>query len=93
MTKHYKDAVGVDIILDCGADITGATDTKIKVEKPDGTEVEWAATIYNSNYLKYTTVADDLDQEGVYKMQAYLTLSGFTGAGDTVSVRVYDEYK
>ena len=93
MAKHYVGMVGANVIVDCGFDITGATDTKLKVEKPDGTEVEWPATIYNSNYLKYVSVADDFDQEGEYRIQALLTLGGFTGSGDTDIVTIYAEYQ
>jgi|LGOV01.1.fsa_nt_gb hypothetical protein len=93
MVKHYVDMVGVNVIVDCGANITGATDTKLKVEKPDGTEVEWPATIYNENFLKYVSVADDFDQEGEYRIQAFITLGDFIGPGDTDLVTIYAEYQ
>lgn len=89
MAKHYVGMVGVNVIVNCGHNITGATNTKLKVEKPDGTTVEWTATIYNENFLKYVSIADDFDQEGEYRIQAFLTLGDFTGPGDTDIVTIY----
>ena len=88
--KHYVGEIGTDIIVDCGAVITGATETKIKVRKPDETEIEWTANIDGTNFLKYTTKADDFDLAGTYYLQASLTLSGWTGLGET-ALFVIDE--
>ena len=92
MTKHYVGEIGTVIIVDCGVDITGATPTTIKVKKPDGTEVEWTATIYDSNYLKYTTISGDFDQSGTYVLQASLTLTGWIGLGDVATFEVYSAF-
>jgi len=91
--KHYIGEIGTDIIVDCGQDITGATNTELVVKKPDGSIVTWTATIYNTNYLKYTTVSGDFDQAGTYRLQASLTLSGWTGYGETSEFIIYDRYK
>ena len=93
MSKYYVGDVGTDIIVDCGVDITGATDTTMKVKKPDGTTVSWTATVYNSNYLKFTTIADSFDQAGVWKLQSSLTLGGWTGLGETAEFTIYDPYE
>jgi hypothetical protein len=87
--KVYVGDVGTEIIVDCGQAITGATGTTLEVEKPDGTEKSWTATIYGTNYLKYTIQTDDLDIAGVYKVQSKLTLGGWTGKGETDKFRVY----
>ena len=81
--KIYIGDIGTDIIVDCGEDITGATGLSLKIQKPDRTLASWVATIYNANYLKYTIVLNDLDQSGRYRVQASLTLSGWTGLGET----------
>ena len=91
--KHYVGEYGTVITVDCGSDITGATNLILKVRKPNGTEVEWVATIYNSNYLRYTVVVDDFDQVGTYHLQASLTLVGWNGPGETTEFEIYDEYK
>ncbi len=91
--KVYKGDEGTEIIVDCGEDISAATDQVLKVYKPVSlAEVEWAASIYNTNYLKHTIVTDDLDEVGVYKIQPYMTLSGWTGRGKTTNLYIYDHY-
>ena len=91
--RHYVGEVGTVITVDCGSDISGATGTILKVRKPDGTEVEWTATIYDSNYLRYTTVAGDFNKAGTYHVQAHLTLAGWTGHGETAEFPIYEEYE
>lgn len=82
--KVYVGDIGLKIIVDCGEDITGATTTSLKVQKPDGTTTSWSpANIYNSNYLRYTVTLNDFDQDGRYLIQASLTLAGWTGLGET----------
>jgi hypothetical protein len=87
--KVFVGDIGTDIIVDCGVDITGATPTVLKVEKPDGTTFDWTASIYQNNYLKHTTVLGDFDQAGLFKVQTSLTLGGWTGLGETDTFRVY----
>lgn len=89
VNRCYIGEIGTDIILNLGEDITGATGRTIEVKKPDNTTDSWAASIYNSNYLKYTIQSGDFDQAGVYIFQAALTLSGWTGLGDAVKLTVY----
>ena len=97
--KFYVGDVGTDIILDCEETITGATGTKIKYKKPDGTSGEWTAAVYDdaesdytSSCLKYTTQADDLDIDGLWHFQTYLTLSGWTGSGETAGQMIYPAF-
>ena len=91
--KVYVGDIGTDIIVDCGEDISTATKTKISVKKPDGSKVLWSASIYNTNYLKYTTVANDLNQSGKYKVQASLTLGAWSGLGETACFTVYSLFE
>lgn len=92
MGKIYKDDIGTVIKVDCGTDLTGATAMKIKVKKPDGTKVEWSASIVEVQKLAYTIVSGDLDQDGTYYLNASLTLNGWSGLGETASFVVYDPY-
>ncbi len=87
--KMYVGDIGTEFIVDCGSDLTGATTTDLRVKKPDGTVETWAAAIYNTNYLKYTIVSGDLDQEGEYELQSYVVLPSWTGRGETVEFTVY----
>lgn len=91
--KHYVKEVGTIVLVDCGCNILGATSTKLKVKKPDGIVVEWAATIEGTNYLKYTIQAGDLGQIGRYYVQASLALFGWSGRGETDSFIVYEPYR
>lgn len=90
--KYYVGDIGTDIIVDCGSTITGATATTLKVKKPDGAEVEWAASIDGTDHLKYTTLIDDFSVPGTYFLQASLTLGGWTGLGETARFIVYEHY-
>jgi len=90
--KYYVGDTGTDIIVDCGTAITGATNTKLKVKKPDGSEVEWAATIDGTDNLKYTTLISDFSVPGTYILQASLTLGGWTGLGESAQFMIYDSY-
>ncbi len=90
--KYYVGDTGTDIIVDCGTAITGATNTKLKVKKSDGTEVEWTAVIDGTDHLKYTTLVDDFSVPGTYFLQASLTLGGWSGLGETAQYIVYDPY-
>lgn len=90
--KPYVGDIGTVIIVNCGSSIEGATTKNLKVKKPDGVFVTWSAEIYQSNYLKYTTVDGDFNIEGVYYLQASIVVSGWTGLGETANFRVYDPY-
>ena len=47
--------------------------------KTPSTTTTWTPAVYESNFLKYTTVAGDLDEEGRYYIQAYIELGTFKG--------------
>ena len=91
--KIYVGAVGVVITLATEKDLSSATTTEIHVKKPDGTAVEWLATVENNESLVYTTVEDDLDIPGNYVLHAYaewLDLS--KSLGNSVVLKVYAKY-
>jgi hypothetical protein len=95
--KMYVGDIGTALVADIGADIDGATDTKLLVLKPDGTEEEWPADIFEidgqKNYLRYLTEAGDFDQAGKYKIQAYLSKDGWSGKGETDRFKVYAKFR
>jgi hypothetical protein len=102
LNKVYIGDVGLAIILNLAPDgedldITGAQNTKMFVKRPDGTTTEWAAEVHTisgeTKYLRYFTQAGDLSQKGRWRVQAGLTLSGWTGRGETGIFRVYDIFK
>lgn len=87
--KCYIGDIGTEIVVDCGCDITGATDTKLMVKKPDDSEVIWTAAISGTNYLTYTIVDGDFSVAGSYSLQSALVLGGWSGRGETVRFNVY----
>jgi hypothetical protein len=91
MSVEYKIYIG-DIPLikvDCVSDITGATSTQINYQKPSGATGYWAATVVDGRYLQYQTQTNDLDEAGTWKFQAYLTLGGWIGHGETATQTIY----
>lgn len=90
--KHYVGEVGIELILDCGGSVVGATAYCIKVKKPNFTEADWTAEIYNSNYLRHLIGADELDQAGNWEFQAYIEISGLKRYGSTCNIVVYDKF-
>lgn len=92
-TKVYIGDIGTEVLVNCGSIITGASNTKMKVRKPNGDIAEWAASISGTDSLIYTVVSGDFDQEGIYLLQASLTINGWSGLGETAEFRVYDPYE
>lgn len=84
----YQGDVGLKIELDCGQDISTATNRTIQVRKPDGSTCAWAAAVESNELLTYTTTSGDLAQSGTYKLQASLTLGDWTGRGKTATLIV-----
>jgi len=94
MTKIYKGDVGVEIRLDTGQNLTGATAMKIKVQKPDGTEAEWAAQQYNSNTIYYVTASVDLAASGDYVLQSYVEWGEDSKhTGESVILKIYEPFE
>lgn len=87
--KHYIGEVGTVIRLDCGVDISAADVTTMKVKKPDGSTVEWAATVFGTNFIDYTTTSGDFIA-GVYQIQSYIEIGGWIGRGNTATFTVFD---
>ena len=68
----YKNDMGVEIVLDVGTDISGATIRKIKFKRPNGTIGVWNATAKSSTSIAYVTKEGDLNNAGIWKLQAYV---------------------
>ena len=80
--------VGTVITLDCGVDISTATVKTIKVRKPTGETVSWAATLSEITAMSYTTGSGDLDIAGTWHFQAVVTMPGWTGSGEIATMDV-----
>ena len=82
MIKVFTGDEGTVIILDCGADVSSATVRKIKVRKPSGVQIEWAAQAEGTNAIKYVVQAGDVVLPGSWWVQAYIEMPGWKGRGE-----------
>lgn len=92
-TKTYVGDTGTVITLDCGQDISAATARSIAVKKPDGTTTSWAASASGTDSIRFTTLADSLDQTGTWLLQAEVSLGGGTWRGETAQLEVYAAFR
>ena len=80
---------GTEVILEIGEDVSSSTVRKIQYEKPDGSTGQWDASVYNTTFIKYTTIEDDIDQNGFWKFRAYIELPSWVGYGESDTVEIY----
>ena len=103
--KPKKGDVGTIIELDMQESISAAEEHSgeigngivFVVTKPSGVKVTWKdCTVYNTNYLRYTIVADDLNESSEensdvsYLITPKFKLGTWEGHGDTAKLYVYD---
>lgn len=81
----FKTQTLLQIKLDTLLNVSAATDKKILYKKPDHTSGSWDATLEGTTVLVYQPVANDIDQDGVWKLQARVVLDGKVGYGEIVS--------
>ena len=90
MGRIFKGDVGVDLRVDTKIDLTGASQTTLKVRKPNKREVEWTATTSGTE-LRYTTASGDFDVAGVYRICAYVEFGAASKhTGETAELTVYE---
>jgi len=70
------------IKLYCGKTLTGA-DLLIKYERPDGSIGHWDSEVdpTDPTIMQYMVESNELDMPGVWKLQSYMTIGGWTGHG------------
>ena len=97
MEKNYAGDAGLGLIVDCGRDISAATNTRLLVRRPDGSTTQWSAQIYAINgksfYLRRLTRPGDLSLPGRYRVQAALTLGDWSGRGQTAEFTLYRPFE
>ena len=69
--------VGVEIVLDVETDISEATVMKIKYKKTSGKRDIWNAEKKDATKIFYLTGPGDLDNAGIWDMQAYVEAPGW----------------
>lgn len=80
--------VGTEIILDCGVDVSSATEREIVVKKPNGAEVVWTAEPAGTTSIRYFLTEGDVDMSGNWRLQARITMPGWHGHGEIASFNV-----
>jgi hypothetical protein len=88
----YIGDIGTAIIVELCEDVSTATSLLLKVEKPDGTRVDWVGSVYLDTKIRYMTLEEDLDQVGSYLIQPYVSMPNWSGHGETVTIRVLDAF-
>lgn len=93
MVLIFQGTIGLQITVLTSCDLTSATSRKLKVVKPDGTNVTWTPTcpVPSDGKLYYTTVAADLTLFGDYFLQAYAEFGTDKYYGDIVKFRVTEK--
>jgi hypothetical protein len=93
-SKLYVGDEGTVFEVDVGTDISAASTTDLKVQKPDGSEATWtgAANGGTNTQIDYTIVADDLDQAGRYRLQSHVVTASWNGLGETAEFVVYSAF-
>lgn len=79
--SYYVGDSYTQISLDTGISLTGATVTRILYKKPNGIKGYWNATV-SGTALQYQLLAGDIDQDGIWEIQAYVVIAGKTAYGD-----------
>lgn len=73
-------------------DVSGATTMELVFRKPDGTAVVQTAvhtTDGEDGVIQYTTIADDIDSDGEWRVQGYVKISTSEFHSDVHRFRVY----
>ena len=90
--KVYLGDSGTKLLIDCQTDISAAISLSIRVRKPGGQMVDWPGTLEASNTMFYITLPDDLDQSGVWKLQAVVTFADGRWYGATADLIVFGPF-
>jgi hypothetical protein len=98
--KHYVGETGTVIYINCGVDVSAATDISVIITRPDGTDIQRSATVEefegSDHYVKFIIEEGDFNQGGTYPGdplgdyvgQVKLTLGGWTGKGREFHIEV-----
>jgi hypothetical protein len=87
-SKYYVGDAGTKIVVNVCVDITTATVRSLKVMKPSGVLVTWPGLAEGTTHIAYYVQPTDFDEEGTYRLQAYVEMPGWKGHGDTAKFKV-----
>lgn len=89
--KFYLGDYGQTFYVYVGTALDRALNFLFKVEKPDKSEVNWRPIVsVNEGYLEHRVLMGNLDQVGIWHLQAYVDMDGWVGLGEPVVFEVFD---
>lgn len=77
------------IELDCRADLGAATAVSIEAQRPDGSTVSWAGSVFEVTKVRVVLPAGALTIAGDWKLQPLVVIPPGAWRGKTVKMRVY----
>ena len=77
MTNIMAGAIGINLRIETGVDLTGYSSALIKVLNPDQTTSTWTPDSIDAEngYLYYETTDGDFDDDGEYLFQSYVVFT------------------
>lgn len=95
MAKIYVGDIGFVFSLATSLTLTGATAVEVKVQKPSGATQTWVGAIdpLDATSIQYVTVLGNLDEVGLYEVQAHAIVGGKDLLGETTSFTVYAPFQ
>lgn len=80
------------IVLDTGISLTGASSTRILYTKPSGLKGYWTATPSGTTLI-YQLVDGDINEAGIWSVQAEVVIGGKTAYGDISEIHFQKSLK
>jgi hypothetical protein len=71
----FKGDIGTTIEIDTGQTISTAIGFQIKYRKPNRSTGIWNGTLSGTTKIAYTTIDGDIDEEGKWEIQGFVTFS------------------
>jgi len=85
-----KGDVGTVIALDTSIDISTASTAEIKYKKPSGATGTWVGSASDTE-VQYTTISGDINEVGIWSLQAHVVLAAWNGYSSIVDVTVGEQ--
>jgi hypothetical protein len=92
INKAYVGDVGTILDFDMGIDLSGITNHKLLVKKPDGSVSDWSTAVCDVRKLRHVSLVGDFNMPGAYYINPFGTIGDWTGVGDTVILNVYAKH-
>ena len=90
MTQVFTGDIGTEVVLDCGTPLATAIVMQIRARGPKNSRKTFTATLEAPNSIVYSLLSGDLDQPGLWKLQAYVELPGWKGYGAVAEIIVVE---